>query len=476
MNFQVETAGLAQPALKQTVALRVGALLENAVFISLLLLLMLGAAAYGGSDPWVKSLLTSLIFAVGALAAIEFILTDKRRTNGLPILFPIVVLVAFSLMQTIPSPRSGGAALGITHRIWNAISADPYETKVFALQLIGLALFAGLLFRYLTTKRRLSVLLHTIVGIVLVSALFGLLRQTTQHKTGFLLPLLQPDQGYGQFINRNHFAYLMEIGLGLVLGLVAAGGVRRQRLLVYLAAFLPIWTALVLANSRGGILAMLVQLVATLLLFSLVRSAEHPAAGTAERLLRSSTVRVAMIGTLLVGVLAGVLWVGGDRLANRFESAPAEYPESEELREGVTRMQIWRATIRMIEANPIVGVGMAGYWAAIPEFHEAPGSMTPQQAHNDYLELLASGGILGLALVSWFGVLVLRQARLNLRSPDRFVRASCFAALIAIIGIGAHSLVDFGLHRMANAMIFAALIVIATCNLDNARSRQSEDA
>jgi len=88
-----------------------------------------------------------------------------------------------------------------------------------------------------------------------------------QHQDGFLLPLLKQDQGYGQFINRNHFAYLMEMGFGVVVGLVAIGGAAKERLLIYLGALLPIWSALVLSNSRGGIVAMVVQLIATLLLF-----------------------------------------------------------------------------------------------------------------------------------------------------------------------------------------------------------------
>lgn len=455
-------------------------MLENLVFSTLLLLMVLAAVAYGGADPWWKSFFTSLIFAVGALSAIELMINDKvsddRWISDLFILFPVLILIAFSLVQTLPSPRSNGAAFGISYRLWNSISADPYETRIFALQLTGLALFAALLFRYVTTERRLRLLIHVIIGIALASAVFGLLRQTMQHEDGFWLPLLRLDQGYGQFINRNHFAYLMEMGLGLLLGLVAAGGVRRERLLIYVAAFLPIWTASVLANSRGGILAMLVQLVATLILFPAAVPTEYAASGRAGRLIRSRSVRLAMILSLVVLVAGGVLWVGGDRLATRMEAARGEFTESEEVRQGVTRTQIWQATLRMIEANPIAGVGLGGYWAAIPTYHEAPGTMTPQQAHNDYLELLASGGILGLAIVVWFAVLVLRRARANLRAPERFRRAACFAALIGMAGIGVHSLVDFGLHRMANAMIFTALIVIATSNVSAGRSRQRQDA
>ena len=106
-------------------------------------------------------------------------------------------------------------------------------------------------------------------GIAVASAVFGILRQTTQQQTGFVLPLLKPNQGYGQFINKNHFAYLMEMAFGLGLGMILSGGIKRDRVMIYVALLLPVWTGLVLANSRGGILAMLAQvLVAALLLLS----------------------------------------------------------------------------------------------------------------------------------------------------------------------------------------------------------------
>jgi len=33
-----------------------------------------------------------------------------------------------------------------------------------------------------------------------------------------------------------------------------------------------------------------------------------------------------------------------------------------------------------------------------PCLHDASGTMTPQEAHNDFFELLASGGIVGAAI------------------------------------------------------------------------------
>lgn len=441
---------------------RIADFLGRAVYATLLGLMVLAAVAYGGSDPWWKAFFTCAIFAVGVFSVLEIILSNEPKFPGLRILAPLLILILFSLAQTVPLSQSNPATVGIPYRFWNAISADPYETRIFALQLLALILLTGQFFHYATSERRLRRLMNVIIAIAIASAIFGLLRQTMQHQGTFLLPLLQPEQGYGQFINRNHFAYVMEMGLGLALGLVAAGGVRRQQALIYLAALLPIWTALVLANSRGGILAMLGQLVVTLLLFPTVARNSHLVSGRAWAFFSSATVRLTLVSILIVLVIFGAIWVGGDRLATSIEAARGEFTESDASREGVTRVKIWRDTFRVFEAYPIAGVGMGGYWAAIPTFHEAPGTMTPQQAHNDYLELLASGGIIGSAIFIWFVVMAFKSIRINLQSPDPFRRASCFAALIAIAGVGIHSLFDFGLHRMLNAMIFAALIVIAT--------------
>jgi O-antigen ligase len=88
--------------------------------------------------------------------------------------------------------------------------------------------------------------------------------------------------------------------------------------------------------------------------------------------------------------------------------------------------------------------------------------MTPQEAHNDYLELLASGGLVGLGIGVWFAIVVLRRMRKNLVAPNRFRRAACFGAVLGIAGVAVHSLVDFGLHTIVNALVFTTLIVIAT--------------
>jgi len=184
-------------------------------------------------------------------------------------------------------------------------------------------------------------------------------------------------------------------------------------------------------------------------------------------------VRAALILCLLMAVTIGSVWVGGDPLMHRLETVPREFSSRyDDKRMNTRRMEIWQATWQLIRANPIAGTGFGGFSIAFPGYHDGSGVFTPEEAqlrplaaHNEYLELLASGGLIGCGLGAWFVIILIRNAREHLRrSRDSFRRAACLGALVGLFGVAIHSLVDFGLHDTVNAFIFTALVVIATVN------------
>ncbi len=426
--------------------------LNRIIFGVLVGLLIVTAIPYGTVEPWWKAAFVCAAFGICIIAIIEMLISGDTQIPGKPVLLPMLALSALAFLQTLSlSPLTIEPGL----QVWNTISADPYQTRFFVLQLLAFTVCLALLYRYAGTEARIRILIFTILGIATASAIFGILRHTTQHETGFILPLLKQNQGYGQFINKNHFAYLMEMAFGLALGILVSGVVRKDRVLIYVSLLLPIWTGLVLSNSRGGILAMLTQIVVAALL--LLNSKALP------NITRTSAVRVALIVALAVGVLLGTLWVGGDRLATNFEAAGTEFnQDATAMREGASRTEIWRASLKMFAAHPILGIGFGGYWIGITAYHDASGLMTPQEAHNDYLEILSSGGIIGFAIAVWFACVVIRATRKNLSTDKGYMRAARLGAVLGITGAAAHSLFDFGLHIFANAFVFIALLSIAT--------------
>lgn len=445
-------------------------MLQALIFYSMLALVALSAVPYGANEDWWEAFVACAIYALTFLWIVEgMILGRWRMPEPRRLFYPLIALICFSFLQSLPLVRGAVDPLGA--QTWRAISADPFETRLFAFRLIALTLACALLLSYTTTERRVRALVYTVMCVATLSALFGILRQATEGQASLaILPRLKPWEGYAQFVNRNHFAFLMEMALGLVLGLLAGGGVRREQLLIFLATVLPLWTALSLSASRGGILSAIIQLVLIALLWQSLR----PARAIRElepdwvtRLRRVSSlrmVRLLLILCLCAGVLVSIVWIGGEPTVNRFETVAGDFRA--EGRDGASRQDIWRATWKLIKSQPVVGTGLNGYWVAITRFHDASGFYTPQQAHNDYLEILAGGGIIGAALAAWFLFELIRRIRSRLRAEGYvFNRAAAFGAAVGLFGVAVHSIFDFGLHIMANALVCVLLIVIATAHV-----------
>lgn len=442
----------------------------------ILLLLIAGTAIpYGTVAPWWEALFEISVFALG----ISWLVGVLRRGESLMIhrtlLFPGLALLAFALLQTLPLWQSTSATkIGDTH----TISADAFETQRFMLKLLALLVTGVLLRDYVRRdEKRLRSLVHLVLGLGIASAVFGLLRQALQSEGSFFgLPLLQARVGYGQFINHNHFAFLMEMTWGLLCGLIVSRGVRRDRLLYYLLAGVVMWSALVLSNSRGGIFSMFGQLGFLIALwpqllwksnwqksFTSVLN-ETQAVSSPSLLARLLFMRAGLTVFLLGVIVFGVIWVGGNSLINRFDELPRELKATDDLdpRLRVRRVEMWAATWQLIKASPLVGSGFGGYEPAITQYYDASGNWTLRQAHNDYLELLASGGLIGALLVLWFVIAFLHEAHKQLQARDQFRRAVCRGALIGLCGIALHSIVDFGLHLTLNALICTVLVILAT--------------
>ncbi len=438
---------------------KLSAFVDAFVFYSLIILIALVAVPYGTVEPWWEAVFECAVFFLGLLWIIHGLMVGSWGAGNVRVFYPMMALVALAMVQSVPLWQMDWAG----NKVWYAISADPFESRRFALKTAALILAGVMLVRYTVSRRRLSVLAHAVIGVAIATALFGIARQAMQHLPGFGLPLLRPGLGFAQFINKNHFAYLMEMAMGLVAGVAIMRGEGRERILVYLSALLLMWVALVLSHSRGGLFAMVAQVVCAPAIFLNSRTG---AAGGAQSWTRSVAVRLAMIVALLMVLAGGVVWLGGDQLATGAETASIEIAgaDNSELHEGARRRDIWRSSWLMFKAHPITGAGFGGYWAEVPAFHQASGRLTPQQAHNDYLEVLASGGIIGVALLLWLAIVLVSQARKALNATDGFQRAVASGALIALVGVAVHSIVDFGLHITANALVFVALLAIVSIN------------
>jgi O-antigen ligase len=453
-------------------------LLERIIFFSALVLIALTAIPYGSVEFWWTAFFEIGVFALTILWALHALFGDGYRRKRWAWLFlPGAALIVLCIIQAIPFNRAVFA--GIANPIQYTISADPFETRSFAFRIAAMLLLGILLLRFTTTRGRLHSLILTVLGVGAASAVFGILRQAVQHgESAFVLPALLRGIGYAQIISRNQFAFMMEIAFGLALGLIFKRGGRFELSLLYLSLALPIAAALILANSRGGIFTMMCQvlfLAALVTPSSLVSRREGHAQereARGRRFLYTIGTRVLLICALFTVVTVGVIWVGGERVVSNLSTVTDELkPEDDLSRWNTRRIDIWRATWTMIKDHPVVGVGFGGYFTAIPRYHDASGAYTPQQAHNDYLEILASGGVIGFAIFSWFTIVFVKRLRKKMLEADSFGRVACFGALTGLVGVAVHSMFDFGLHLTINGALCVALIVIGTAEIERSGER-----
>jgi O-antigen ligase len=434
--------------------------IESLVFYSLLVVIALAAIPYGTTEPWWKAVFQCAVFLLAALAIIAHWLAGgpagsakvahPQREPIRSLCWPLIALVVFALIQSVAWSSVTIAGTNVPQ----ALSADPLQTRLFVVQLSALVLVAWVLVRCTSNARRVRLLIDLIVALGVVSAVFGLWRQATQHQAGFVLPYLRPGFGYAQFINANHFAYLMEMALGLSLGVVIGRGVAGRRFVIYLIAALPMWVALVLCGSRGGLLSILCQVVFLASWFVSGRQKLNP-----KKNGRSLVMKVVLVAMLLIGAISTVVFVGGDPLSSRLDTISIEL-DRKTADTFTLRSNIWRATWHLIKDHPLAGTGFGAFRVAITKYHQASGVMTPQEAHNEYLELPASGGLIGLAIGVWCCAAFVRLTRRALATTDRRQKAVVAGALAAILSVAVHSLVDFGLHVTVNSLVFTVLLVL----------------
>ena len=327
------------------------------------------------------------------------------------------------------------------------LSLDAYASRSAALSwlanaaLLVVALVGG------RKRRHRRWLLAALVGAAVVQIGLGLWRLETSSTGGLLAVALRPvGRLRGTYANPNHLSLLLEIALAAVAAWawVELARLRRRatargllRGLLPPLIWLTLFAGVVLTGSRAGLAAALAG--------TAVQLAALPLAGRGRR-----AAPIAALALVLVLVaLAGL----GGREIRRY--ATVSIYESN-LR---SRLLVLEPSLELWKDFPLTGTGLGTFQDAFPLVAPAAlGSELWNRAHNDPLELLVTGGLvgLGLGLVALAALLGPIWRRLR-DGPELEDRAVGLAAVGALGAAGLHELLDFGLVIPANAL---ALLVV----------------
>jgi hypothetical protein len=116
-----------------------------------------------------------------------------------------------------------------------------------------------------------------------------------------------------------------------------------------------------------------------------------------------------------------------------------------------TRLDAWAIVINIVKANPILGLGFSNYYWITPLF-PIRGYAVVFNSHNQYIDILAQTGLVGLACFLWIFWEVGRLGwRLRKRVPEGFAHAYVYGALGGLVGtLVAAALVDWVLPFVYN--------------------------
>ena len=447
------------------------------VFWGLLLLLVWVPLPLGSNRTWALGILIGwsivLLFGTAWAWRSQFDAGFERLSR---FRWPLAFLGAFVVLvwlQTVALPGEWVAL--VSPEAWRVeqgvtvgrLSLDVHQTQMYAA--LSFAYFSCFVVTLLVVRdvARLDRLAQFLVWAGLLQAVIGVLLFSAGATYRIFFFDVIHDRLKGTFGYHNHFAGYMELCLSVGIGLMLArlgtektrpGGWRHKLTLVLGFVLSPkmrlrmmlvvLVIALVLTRSRMGnggfFVAMLVVGLVTL---ALSRRAAPAMVGL-------------IISLIVIDVLVVGTWIGVEKVVERVQGTTLAtqsgvHEESLELRQDAARHGL-----DLVRDFPVLGTGGGSFYNAYIRYR-TPREGYFDHAHNDYVELAADYGLVGVGLLGGFVLLtmaaclkVLRQRRSSLP------RGMAFGVLMAIVALAIHSTVDFNLQLPANALTLMVILAM----------------
>lgn len=453
---------------------------DRPVFWGLLLLLVwaplpLASANTWSMDiliAWSQFLLLGTAYAWRHAAPEAFARLSRFR-------WPLGLLGAFCALQwfqLVPLPAAMLAFLSPeTLAVQDGVadlqlSLDPQQTRIYAA--LSFAYFSCFLVSTVVIRdaARLDKLAQVLVYSGLLQALVGVVL----FSLGARYPLFFFDVVHanvlGTYGNRNHFAGYMEIclsiGIGLMLSRLGSGrdwrwrGNWKQRLQaafefmlspkMRLRMILVIMViGLVLTRSRMGnagfFAAMLIVGVISIIL---------------SRKLAPATVML-IASLVIVDVVIVGTWVGLEKVVQRVQQTGMTEAEGLKSESVEARQSAAKHALDLVNDFPVFGTGAGSFYGTYSRYRtDRPGYW--DHTHNDYVEMAADYGLLGVGILGAFVLLTLAKGVQILRKRrSSLARGMAFGVLMAVVALIIHSTVDFNLQLPANALTLVVVMSMA---------------
>jgi len=159
-----------------------------------------------------------------------------------------------------------------------------------------------------------------------------------------------------------------------------------------------------------------------------------------------------MFPLLLIGLLAA--------LSLTFQGSIAARLTDDDLGAAHSRFPLMETAFRIIADNPLVGVGVNNYTAALPDYASRHQDEFLYTVHNQYLLIWVETGLVGLAAFLWFLIATIRRGGDRWKRRDPLLSPLALGFTAALVGQMVHMQADLfnGRPQLQLLMTVAALI------------------
>jgi tetratricopeptide (TPR) repeat protein len=471
-----ETAGLAGCS-NET---RTSIFVDKAIEALLVVLFFFMPFSFGAVQAWSEEFVIVTAGLIAVLFCSKLILLPQVRLVRTWAYIPVAVFLLITAVQLLPLPKlftsfisPNAVALrmqllrdipGSSSYLSNVpLSLYPAATKHdLRLLLSAAAVFVVVLnvFRSPAQIKRLLWWIALIGGLV---AAITLAQNILGNGKIYWFISTPNSKGYsGPFINHSNYGQFMNLSIAAALAvlIVRLGevfsnnkvsvprvfdyiGSSSSRAIWLLICIISMCLATVfLSLTRGGIISMLASMVFTVVVLA-----------------RTGPIKRQWWLFCLIFLLAFscVLYAGFDAVCERLATL------RNLSRADSGRVQILKDIAVSSKKFPLVGTGLGTYKYVYPMFDRSYIVELASHAENEYAEALAETGLLGLATLLTFGVIISRQYLNCIGNKSSVICKAAYGIGFGITAILIHSLVDFGQHIPANGFLtvaFCAILIV----------------
>ena len=429
----------------------------------LILLFVVTPMGMGSTELWAFStmelgiLLLIILWAIQGISIQPSAISGKRFRIPMILLSLFLCLVLFQMLNLpskvieIISPKTFEVRqqlqLANDPSPMISLSFFPYATKTEFFKWVTLAGF----FLFLLHWKPLANDFRTLTLLMLVILIVGFFESL--YGIGEVFGKTSDPAGMGTFVNRNHFAGYLLMVIPLTIGFLFSREANQSRrfrswvqhlssldgrgLLIGFSVIVII-LGLVFSASRMGISSLLLSFT---LLTIFVRSPGGESTFSKKSVL--------ILGLALIW--AG--WIGLDAVISRFFSSSEDFGK---------RWEIWVGTLQIIKGFPLFGSGLGTFVQVFPMHSSIHVRGLVTHAENDFLQLASEVGLIGFGVLLALFVFLFFKVASGLRKlaqgdPRKYIGVG---ALIGILALMFHSLVEKNIQVPANSFLYAFLWVV----------------